>query len=232
MKSLNIVFLSLALALPAAADEGMWLFNQPPRQSSATATNSTPPTPGSTISKNPPSASIPAARAASSAPTVSRFPITTSARTPCKNSAPAKRIISRPAFTPARPPQEIKCLDLELNVLQSIEDVTARVNAAVPDDADPAAAFAGPPQSHRGRLKRNPRPDRPALATWSHFGRAARIISTATNATRTCGWSSRRSSRSPSSAATPTTSSFRATTSTSAFSAPTKTASPRRSRTT
>ncbi len=38
--------------------------------------------------------------------------------------------------------QEVKCLDLELNVLQSIEDVTARVNAAVPKDAAPAAAFA------------------------------------------------------------------------------------------
>ncbi len=37
--------------------------------------------------------------------------------------------------------QEIKCLDLELNVLQSIEDVTARVNAAVPKDLDAAQAF-------------------------------------------------------------------------------------------
>src|SRR6185369_4705008 len=34
------------------------------------------------------------------------------------------------------------CLDLELNVLQSIEDVTAQVNAAIPKDAPPAAAFA------------------------------------------------------------------------------------------
>jgi hypothetical protein len=38
--------------------------------------------------------------------------------------------------------EEVKCLDLELNVLQSIEDVTARVNAAVPKDADAADAFA------------------------------------------------------------------------------------------
>jgi hypothetical protein len=37
--------------------------------------------------------------------------------------------------------EEIKCLDLELNVLQSIEDVTARVNAAVPSDADPGTSF-------------------------------------------------------------------------------------------
>src|SRR5262245_29852963 len=38
--------------------------------------------------------------------------------------------------------EEVKCLDLELNVLQSIEDVTARVNAAIPKEAAPAAAFA------------------------------------------------------------------------------------------
>ena len=38
--------------------------------------------------------------------------------------------------------QEVTCLDLELNVLQSIEDVTARINAAVPPDASPAVAFA------------------------------------------------------------------------------------------
>ena len=37
--------------------------------------------------------------------------------------------------------EEIKCLDLELNVLDSIEDVTARVNAAIPKDVDPATAF-------------------------------------------------------------------------------------------
>jgi Peptidase S46 len=45
-------------------------------------------------------------------------------------------------FYARTPAEEIKCLDLELNVLESIEDVTARVNAAVPKDADIAAAFA------------------------------------------------------------------------------------------
>jgi len=38
--------------------------------------------------------------------------------------------------------KELKCPDLELNVLQSIEDVTARVNAAVKPDMTPADAFA------------------------------------------------------------------------------------------
>jgi hypothetical protein len=38
--------------------------------------------------------------------------------------------------------QELKCPDLELNVLQSIEDVTARVNEAVKPDMTPGQAFA------------------------------------------------------------------------------------------
>ncbi|MBC8125840.1 MAG: S46 family peptidase [Gloeobacteraceae cyanobacterium ES-bin-144] len=37
---------------------------------------------------------------------------------------------------------EVPCFDLELNVLQSIEDVTVRVNAAIPKNADAATAFA------------------------------------------------------------------------------------------
>ena len=37
----------------------------------------------------------------------------------------------RDGFHAATPEQELKCVDLELNVLQSIEDVTQRVNAAV-----------------------------------------------------------------------------------------------------
>ncbi len=38
--------------------------------------------------------------------------------------------------------KELRCPDLELNVLQSIEDVTARVNEAVKPDMTPAQAFA------------------------------------------------------------------------------------------
>ena len=37
--------------------------------------------------------------------------------------------------------EEIKCVDLELNVLMHIEDVTDRVNAAVPPGSPPAEAF-------------------------------------------------------------------------------------------
>src|SRR5439155_19690377 len=38
--------------------------------------------------------------------------------------------------------EELKCPDLELNVLQSIEDVTAAVNEAVKPDMTPAQALA------------------------------------------------------------------------------------------
>jgi len=38
--------------------------------------------------------------------------------------------------------QELKCPDLELNVLQSIEDVTDKINAAVKPEMTPAQAFA------------------------------------------------------------------------------------------
>ncbi len=43
-------------------------------------------------------------------------------------------------FFARTPADEIKCVDLELNVLQGIEDVTTQVNAAVAPDVDPAAA--------------------------------------------------------------------------------------------
>jgi hypothetical protein len=43
----------------------------------------------------------------------------------------------RDGFQARRREEELRCVDLELNVLQSIEDVTDRVNAAVPKDAGP-----------------------------------------------------------------------------------------------
>ena len=43
-------------------------------------------------------------------------------------------------FHARSPEEEIKCFDLELNVLVSIEDVTGRINAAVKPDASPAEA--------------------------------------------------------------------------------------------
>jgi hypothetical protein len=43
-------------------------------------------------------------------------------------------------FWAKSPADELKCVDIELNVLMSLDDVTARVNAAVKSVADPVAA--------------------------------------------------------------------------------------------
>lgn len=56
-----------------------------------------------------------------------------------KLSTPEKDYM-RDGFHARRVQDEIRCVDLELNVLQSIEDVTARVAAAVPKDASAEAA--------------------------------------------------------------------------------------------
>lgn len=48
----------------------------------------------------------------------------------------------RDGFYAPTPAEEKRCYDLELNVLESIEDVTSRVNAAVPPDAKPEEALA------------------------------------------------------------------------------------------
>jgi Peptidase S46. len=53
-----------------------------------------------------------------------------------------ERNLIRDGFLARKRSEELKCVDLELNVLQSIEDVTDRVNAAVPQKADAATAFA------------------------------------------------------------------------------------------
>ncbi len=54
----------------------------------------------------------------------------------------AERDLLNDGFLARDRAEEIPCLDLELNVLMSIEDVTDRVNAAVSDDLDAAAASA------------------------------------------------------------------------------------------
>jgi hypothetical protein len=48
----------------------------------------------------------------------------------------------RDGYYARTPSEELKCPDLELNVLMGIEDVTDRVNAAVKPDEPPAKAFA------------------------------------------------------------------------------------------
>ena len=56
-----------------------------------------------------------------------------------KMSASGKNFV-RDGFAASTAADEVKCLDLELNVLQSIEDVTGQINAAVAAGASPEAA--------------------------------------------------------------------------------------------
>src|SRR5262245_6043172 len=58
-----------------------------------------------------------------------------------KLSKPGTDLYGDGFYAPTRE-AELKCPDLELNVLQSIEDVTAAVNAAVKPEMKPAEAFA------------------------------------------------------------------------------------------
>lgn len=134
--------MSSMFLLAAVADEGMWLFNQPPRQilkeryqfdatdawlehlqKSSVRFNSG--GSGSFVSED--------------GLLISNHHVGADALQ--KISTPEKNYL-RDGFQARTTADEVKCLDLELNVLQSIEDVTAKVNAAVPKDADPAAAFA------------------------------------------------------------------------------------------
>lgn len=56
--------------------------------------------------------------------------------------SPKDKDYLRDGYYAATRDKEMRCPDLELNVLQSIEDVTARVNDAVKADMTPAQAFA------------------------------------------------------------------------------------------
>jgi len=124
------------------ADEGMWLFNQPPRQllreryqfdpsdawlehlqKSSIRFNSG--GSGSFVSED--------------GMLISNHHVGADA---IQKLSTEENDLLRNGFHARTPVQELKCLDLELNVLQSIEDVTARVNAAVPKDTEAGIAFA------------------------------------------------------------------------------------------
>jgi hypothetical protein len=142
MKRSFFILLSGLTLLTARADEGMWLFNQPPRELL-----------GARYQFDPSDAWLERLQKASvrfnsggSGSFVSEDGLLISnhhvgADAIQKFSTKEKDYL-RDGFHARKPEQELKCLDLELNVLQSIEDVTARVNAAVPKEAEAASAFA------------------------------------------------------------------------------------------
>ena len=138
---LSLLALS-CLVLTVRADEGMWLFNQPPRQIfrekyGFDATD--------TWLEHLQKSSV-RFNSGGSGSFVSEDGLLISNHHVCadalqKLSSEKKNYLKDGFYAPTQA-DEVKCLDLELNVLQSIEDVSARIDAAVPKDADPAAAFA------------------------------------------------------------------------------------------
>ncbi len=142
MQRILLILLASLCAVASFADEGMWLFNQPPRQAmrerhqfeltdawlehlQKSSIRFSSGGSGSFVSAD--------------GLLISNHHVGADALQ--KLSTPERDLL-RDGFHAKSPAEEIKCLDLELNVLESIEDVTARVNAAVPADADAATAFA------------------------------------------------------------------------------------------
>ena len=141
-KQLVIVFIIISVSIPANADEGMWLYNDMPYkllkdrygfeptsawlehvQKSSVRFNSG--GSGSFISED--------------GLIISNHHVGADA---LQKFGDAEHNYYRDGFYARSRKEEKRCLDLELNVLMSIEDVTARVNAAVKPDASAEEAFA------------------------------------------------------------------------------------------
>jgi Peptidase S46 len=141
MKRALISLLFCSFVATTLADEGMWLFNHPPRellrdryqfdatdawlehlQKSSVRFNSG--GSGSFVSAD--------------GLLISNHHVGADA---LQKLSTAEHNYARDGFHALELADEIKCLDLELNVLQSIEDVTVRVNAAIPKDVNADAAF-------------------------------------------------------------------------------------------
>ncbi len=139
-RSLTCLF-AAAFAFLVSADEGMWLFNQPPRQllreqHQFDATEA--------WLGHLQRAAVRFGGASGSFVSEDGLLISNhhvGADSIQKLSSPERNLM-RDGFHARTLAEEIKCLDLEISVLQSIEDVTARVNASVFKDATPEAAFA------------------------------------------------------------------------------------------
>lgn len=131
----------VAAVMPAQADEGMWLFNDPPRQV-LKATYDFDPTDAWLDHLQKSSVRF---NSGGSGSFVSADGLIISNHHVGADSlqkfGDAEHNYMRDGFHAQTQAEEKRCLDLELNVLMSIEDVTERVNAAVKPEMNPETAF-------------------------------------------------------------------------------------------
>ena len=131
---------AVCLGRSLAADEGMWLFNEPPRGRLEQEHGFTP-SEGwfDRLQRAAVRFNSGGSGAFVSADGLVLTNHHVAASSLQKLSSP-DRNLARDGFLAGSREAELRCLDLELNVLMSIEDVTARVQAAVAGAADAAAA--------------------------------------------------------------------------------------------
>ncbi len=133
---------ALLLALPVLADDGMWLLNQPPLDLLRERHGFTPPAGwlehvqrASVRLNNGGSGSF----ASADGLIVTNHHVASDA---IHKLGTAERDIIKHGYLARTREEELRCVDLEVNVLQSIEDVTARINGAVRPEMGPAEALA------------------------------------------------------------------------------------------
>jgi len=130
----------LWIVQPVAADEGMWLFNNPPRKQLKEKYNFEP---TAAWLEHLQKSAVRFNSGGSGSFVSARGLVMTNHHVGAdalQKISTSEKDYLKTGFYAKSQAEEIKAVDLELNVLQSIEDVTARVNAAVTPGADAAEA--------------------------------------------------------------------------------------------